>query len=94
MMLLGAAVSATASTIATEESVIAVAVFATRERTERLLNVLERQGFQAFTRPLVRDGRVLYRVLVGPFDSEQVATADLHRLQLGGGYTDARIMSQ
>jgi type II secretory pathway predicted ATPase ExeA/cell division septation protein DedD len=76
------------------ESVIAVAVFDTVERAERLREALELQGFAGLTRVLVREGRVLYRVLVGPFYSPQAAATDLQRLQEHGEFADARIMTQ
>ncbi|HUE88906.1 MAG TPA: AAA family ATPase [Vicinamibacterales bacterium] len=75
-----------------ENHVIAVAVFTTAERSRRVLETLERQGFQAFIRTAVRDGQVLYRILIGPFDSHHVATADLQRLRRAGGYDDAHLM--
>ena len=93
VMLLAAATPESPYATVSGGSVIAVAVFATIERAERLLETLEQQGFQGLTRVFVRDGRVLYRVLLGPFESPDAAAADLHRLQQGGGYADAGIMA-
>jgi type II secretory pathway predicted ATPase ExeA/cell division septation protein DedD len=75
-------------------SVVAVAVFATVDRAERLREALEQQGFQGLTRVFVRDGQAFYRVLLGPFDSAQAATASLLRLQQDGEFADARVMAQ
>jgi cell division septation protein DedD len=77
-----------------EPSVVAVAVFATVDRAERLREALEQQGFPALTRVFVRDGQAFYRVLLGPFDSAQAATASLLRLQQEGDFADARVMAQ
>jgi type II secretory pathway predicted ATPase ExeA len=79
---------------ASEPSVVAVAVFATVDRAERLRGALEQQGFQGLTRVFVRDGQAFYRVLLGPFDSAQAATASLLRLQQDGDFADARVMAQ
>jgi cell division septation protein DedD len=77
-----------------EPLVVAVAVFATVDRAERLREALEQQGFQGLTRVFVRDGQAFYRVLLGPFDSAQAATASLLRLQQDGDFEDARVMAQ
>jgi type II secretory pathway predicted ATPase ExeA len=94
VMLSAAVMPVTPDLDASGESVIAVAVFDSVDRAERLREELETQGFAGLTRVMVREGRVSYRVLVGPFHSSQAAVTDLQRLQQHGDFGDARIMGQ
>jgi type II secretory pathway predicted ATPase ExeA/cell division septation protein DedD len=77
---------------AAEHYVIAVGLYISAERADRLVSILAQERFQAFARPMPVRDRVLEQVLVGPFDSRRAADAELARLRGIGDYTDAQIM--
>jgi general secretion pathway protein A len=79
-------------TSAARHYVVEVALFATSERADRLVEVLNQQQFAVFQRPLtLGSGRVLRQVLLGPYATREDAEAELQRLQQTSGYGDARV---
>jgi cell division septation protein DedD len=73
---------------------VAVGVFSSRARADQLLDMLAHAGLPAMQRSVQRGTRSLNQIVLGPFLSRADANADLHRLQLLGGFDDARVMTE
>jgi cell division septation protein DedD len=71
---------------------VAVALFATQERADRLVKALAQAGFPAVQRPLQLRTQLLQQVVLGPFVHRADAVADLQRLRKLGGYDDANVI--
>ena len=76
----------------TEEYLVAVGLFASRERADQLVDALTQAGLPAMQRPLQLRQREMQQIVLGPFFSRSDAVADLRRLQALGGYDDARVI--
>jgi general secretion pathway protein A len=89
-----AAVATTASnsTASHQRYSIAVGLFTTNVRAERLVQTLAADGFSAFTREFDREGRTFRHVMIGPFDERPSAEKELQRLRAAGDYADAHIL--
>lgn len=78
---------------ASGEYLIAVALFTTPERGDRLVEELTQAGFRAYRRPLqLRSQRVLQQVVIGPFPTRVDALGQLERVHRIGGYEDAKVV--
>lgn len=75
------------------EYFVAVALFATTERADRLAQTLTQAGFRGYQRSIQVGDRVLRQVLLGPFATREEAGADLNRLRETPGYEDARVVT-
>jgi hypothetical protein len=71
---------------------VAVALFATQERADRLVQSLAQAGFPVVQRPLQLRTQRLQQVVLGPFVHRSDAVVDLQRLRQLGGYDDAAII--
>jgi cell division septation protein DedD len=85
--------SAPAAAIASADYLVAVGVFASRERADQLADTLAGAGLPAMQRSLQRGARQLNQIVLGPFLSHAEAAADLQRLRALGGFDDARVVA-
>lgn len=69
---------------------VQVASFSERERAERVIDSFRAQGLRCFRESVTVGGRVMHRVLLGPFASEAEAQA-ARRAAVAAGFADARI---
>jgi hypothetical protein len=60
---------------------IEIAKLGTREQAEALIKNLAQKGLDAYYTPLLKDGRVIYRVRYGVFDTEILARSMLKSIQ-------------
>lgn len=70
---------------------VAVALFASRERADRLVEDLTQAGLPAVQRPFQLRRQSLRQVVLGPFVNRSDAVVELQRLRQLGGYDDARV---
>ena len=78
---------------ASGDYLVAVGLFASRERADQLVDALTQAGLPAMQRPFrMRRGEV-QQIVLGPFFSRAEALADLRRLQALGGYNDASVIA-
>ena len=75
-----------------EEYLVAVGLFASRERADQVLDVLAQAGLPAMVRPLQLRRQQVQQIALGPYFSRTDATEDLRRLQALGGYDDANVI--
>jgi type II secretory pathway predicted ATPase ExeA/cell division septation protein DedD len=87
------AANAAAPTADSNEYLVAVGLFADRERADQLVDTLTRAGFSAMQRPFQLRRQQVQQIVLGPFFSRSEAVADLARLQQLGGYGDASVIS-
>ena len=87
-----AAVPVVASAPVSEEYLVSVGLFASRERADRLLDVLAQAGLPAMVRPIQLRRQQVQQIALGPYFSRTDAIADLRRLQALGGYDDANVI--
>jgi cell division septation protein DedD len=71
---------------------VAVGLFASRERSDRLVQNLTVAGFPAQQRPYPFRQRIVQQVLLGPFVTRREATTSLARLREIGGFDDANVV--
>jgi cell division septation protein DedD len=71
--------------------IIQVALFASVQRADRLIDELTQAGFRAYHGELVLGTAHLQQVLVGPYATRAEAEADRDRIRLIPGYQDARV---
>lgn len=71
---------------------VAVGLFASRERAAQLVGALTQSGLPARQRPYQLRRQEVQQIVLGPFVNRDNAVADLRRLQALGGYDDARII--
>jgi type II secretory pathway predicted ATPase ExeA/cell division septation protein DedD len=88
-----APVAPVAPTGASGEYLVAVGLFATRERADQLVDALTAAGLPAMQRSLQLRQQEMQQIVLGPFLSRSDAVADLRRLQSLGGYDDARVVT-
>ncbi|MEY4631417.1 MAG: hypothetical protein RIQ81_1537 [Pseudomonadota bacterium] len=60
---------------------IEIAKFPIRDQAESLIRTLAQKGLDAYYTPLLKDGRVIYRVRYGIFDTEASAKAAAKSVQ-------------
>jgi type II secretory pathway predicted ATPase ExeA/cell division septation protein DedD len=89
-----AAASAGAAAAVPGDYLVAVGLFASRERADHLVDALTHAGLPAMQRPSRLRRRDVQQVVLGPFFSRADAVADLRRLQALGGYEDASVIDQ
>ena len=75
------------------EYLVAVGLFADRERADRLVDTLTHAGFSAMQRPFQLRRQQVQQIVIGPFFSPSEAAAELRRLQQLDGYGDASVIS-
>jgi type II secretory pathway predicted ATPase ExeA len=73
------------------EYLVAVGLFASRERADRLVQELTQAGLGACQRPFQLRGQSVQQVVLGPFAKRSDAVADLQRLRQRGGHDDAQL---
>lgn len=81
-----------ASVPVSEEYLVSVGLFASRERAEQLLDVLAQAGLPAMVRPIQLRRQQVQQIALGPYFSRTDAIEDLRRLQALGGYDDANVI--
>ncbi len=64
---------------------IEIAKMGSREQAETMIKSLAQKGLDAYYTPLLKDGRVIYRVRYGMFDSEASAKSAMKSLQTKHG---------
>lgn len=74
------------------EYLIAVGLFASRAHADQLVNALTEAGLPAMLREIEFRQRQMQQIVLGPFLNRSDAVADLRRLQVLGGYDDARVV--
>ncbi len=74
------------------EYVVAVGLFASRERADQIVEALTQAGLPAMQRPVRLRLQEVQQIVLGPFFSRSDAVADLRRLQALGGYDDAGVV--
>lgn len=77
---------------ASVDYLVAVGLFASRDRADEIVDVLTRAGLPAMQRVVQLRGQPVQQVALGPFFKRSEAVADLLRLQALGGYGDARVI--
>ena len=85
----GASVSAAA---VAGDYLVAVGLFASRERADQLVDALTQAGLPAMQRPFQLRRQEMQQIVLGPFFSRSEAVAELQRLRALGGYDDARVI--
>jgi len=60
---------------------IEIAKMGSREQAESMIKSLAQKGLDAYYTPLLKDGRVIYRVRLGMFDTEVSAKSAMKSLQ-------------
>jgi type II secretory pathway predicted ATPase ExeA/cell division septation protein DedD len=81
-----------ASAAATGDYLVAVGLFASRERADQLVESLTQAGLPAMQRPFRFRRQDVQQIVLGPFFSRSDAVADLRRLKAMGGYDDASVI--
>lgn len=71
---------------------VAVGLFASQERADRLVQELNEAGLPALQRPFQLRSRRLQQVVLGPFIHRSDAVALLQQLRQRGGYDDANVV--
>jgi type II secretory pathway predicted ATPase ExeA len=71
---------------------VAVGLFASRDRADQLVDALTQAGLPAMQRPFQLRRQQVQQIVLGPFFSRSDAAADLRRLQQLGGYDDAIVI--
>lgn len=89
-----ASVGTPASPEASGDYLVAVGLFADRDRADALVDRLTKAGLPAMQRPSRLGRRDVQQIVLGPFLSRGEAAADLQRLRALGGYDDARVLAQ
>ena len=74
------------------EFLVAVGLFASRDRADQVVEALTQAGLPAMERPVQLRVRQVQQIVIGPFFSRSDAIAALRRLQALGGYDDARVI--
>ena len=74
------------------EFLVAVGLFASRDRADHVVEALTQAGLPAMERPVQLRVRQAQQIVIGPFFSRSDAVAALRRLQALGGYDDARVI--
>ncbi len=87
------AVASASPAAAPGEFFVAVGLFSSTERADRLVEVLTEAGLPAMQRAQQFRQRPTQQIVLGPFFSRADAVADLRRLQALGGYDDARVVT-
>jgi type II secretory pathway predicted ATPase ExeA/cell division septation protein DedD len=77
---------------ASAEYLVAVGMFANRERADQLVETLTQAGLPAMQRPVQLRRQQVQQIVLGPFFSRSDAEADLRRLQALGGFDEARVV--
>jgi cell division septation protein DedD len=84
--------AAAASAPVSEEYLVSVGLFASRERADQLLDVLAQAGLPAMVRPIQLRRQQVQQIALGPYFSRTDAIEDLRRLKALGGYDDASVI--
>ena len=71
---------------------VSVGLFASRDRADRLVQVLSQAGLTAAQRPFQLRRQAVQQVVLGPFADRSDAVAELGRLRRLGGYNDANVV--
>jgi cell division septation protein DedD len=87
-----ASVSAAPSVADAGDYLVAVGLFASRDRADQLVDTLTQAGLPAMQRPFQLRRQQVQQIVLGPFFSRSDAVADLRRLQQLGGYDDATVI--
>lgn len=74
-----------AASLPEEKFTIEIAKMGSREQAEAMIKSLAQKGLDAYYTPLLRDGRVIYRVRYGMFDTEASAKTAMKSLQAKHG---------
>ena len=72
------------------EYLVAVGMFASRERADQIVDSLRQAGLPAMQRPVQLRRQAVQQIVLGPFFTRADAVSELQRLQALGGYDDAR----
>jgi cell division septation protein DedD len=87
-----ASVPAEVSLANSGEYLVAVGLFANRDRADRVVDELAQAGLPAMQRGVQLRRQRLEQIVLGPFFTRPEAVAALLRLQLLGGYGDATVI--
>ncbi len=71
---------------------VAVGLFASRDRADQLVDVLTQAGLPAMQRGFQLRRRHVQQIVLGPYFNRSDAVADLRRVQQLGGYDDATVI--
>jgi cell division septation protein DedD len=91
LMSPAAAPSESAQVVASGDYLVAVGMFASRERADRLVQELTQAGLPACQQPFELRARPVQQVVLGPFARREDAAESLQRLRQLGGYDDAHV---
>jgi general secretion pathway protein A len=78
---------------ASADYLVAVGLFEEIARADRLVDSLSQEGLAAMQRTVTINGQPMQQIVLGPFFSRPEAMAELVRLQMLGGYPDARLIN-
>ena len=78
---------------ASADYLVAVGMFEEAGRADRLVESLTGEGLAAMQRTVTINGQPMQQIVLGPFFSRPEAMAELVRLQMLGGYADARLIN-
>jgi general secretion pathway protein A len=76
----------------TGDYLVAVGIFGSRERADRLVESLTEAGLRASHRPIQLRTQRVRQVVLGPYVTRADAVADLRRLRQLGGFDDANVI--
>lgn len=77
---------------AAADYLVAVGIFEETGRADLLVKSLTQEGLAAMQRTVTVNGQPMQQIVLGPFFSRPEAMAELVRLQMLGGYADARLI--
>jgi hypothetical protein len=83
---------AAARAVVSGEYLVAVGLFASAERADRLVHELMQAGLRVCQRPFQLRSQSVQQVVLGPFGNRADAVADLQRLRSRGGHDDAQVV--
>jgi cell division septation protein DedD len=87
-----AASAAVSSAAASAKYLVAVGVFANRDRADEIADTLTKAGLPAMQRTIQLRGQSVEQIVLGPFFSHFEAVAELRRLQALGGHDAAKVI--
>jgi hypothetical protein len=77
----GVVVDDTQSHLSEAKFTIEIAKLSSRDQAEVLIKSLAQKGLDAYYTPLLKDGRIIYRVRYGVFDTEVLARSMMKSIQ-------------
>jgi cell division septation protein DedD len=85
-------IAAASSVAESGDYLVAVGLFASRDRADQLVDALSKAGLPAMQRDFQLRRQQVQQIVLGPYFSRADAAASLRRLQQLGGYSDATVI--